>query len=218
MLHSSILTSRLSNSFVRSVTSTHTVSLSTVAKKKPVISSWPHEHEGNEISVNWSLTIDGIVPVGDAFRNARTALLTTRLPAKVSGGKVDIARPNYTGAYKVEEADDSSTVTHAIFEDWKAASDAHFSSGADLFIEDSGLGAHAGVRIGTRIITDIPAAAVIARTLMVCARLLYTYVYIIIYNVTNMITYIIPYHLSKCKRFKHQHEQWIIGRDSTDGI
>jgi len=44
---------------------------------------WGNDTEGDVFSINWSLTEDGVVPVGAAYRNARTALLATRLQTKV---------------------------------------------------------------------------------------------------------------------------------------
>ena len=58
---------------------------------------WPVESEGNDFKVNWSLTVDGVVPVGEAFRNARTSLLATRLPSKVTSGVVDLKTPPMIG-------------------------------------------------------------------------------------------------------------------------
>ena len=63
--------------------------------------TFPREREGNVYAVNWSMTEDGVVPAGDAFRNARVPLLTTRLPKKVDGGAVDLDQPKYTGTYAV---------------------------------------------------------------------------------------------------------------------
>lgn len=55
---------------------------------------WGQNTEGDNFSVNWSLTEDGVVPTGDAYRNARVPLLTTRLPAKVSCFTTDLEIPD----------------------------------------------------------------------------------------------------------------------------
>lgn len=131
--------------------------------------TFPREREGNVYSVNWSMTEDGVVPSGDAFRNARVPLLTTRLPKKVEGGSVELDQPKYTGTYAVVEAGDS--MSHDAFNDLIAAHQAALSSAPELFVEDAGLGAAAASRVGARVITNSPAAALVARTLMVRAPL-----------------------------------------------
>lgn len=126
---------------------------------------FPREHEGNNYDVNWSLTEDGVVPTGDAFRNARTALLGTRLSKKVEGGKIELTKPVYSGAYAVKEAGDA--IVHDAFNELLVSQQGYLSSGVELFIEDAGIGASALLRVGTRVVTDSAAAAIISRTLMV---------------------------------------------------
>lgn len=126
---------------------------------------FPREREGNIYSVNWSLTEDGIIPVGDAFRNSRIALLSNRLGVKVENGKVNLTKPKYTGQYTVQESGDG--VSHEDFSSIQTAQQSQLSSGADLFVEDAGLGASAEIRVGVRVVSDSPAVALIARTLLV---------------------------------------------------
>jgi hypothetical protein len=129
-------------------------------------SLFPNEREGNEYMVNWSLTVDGISSAGDGFRNARLPVLTTRLPKKVEGGKVELASPEFVGARKLQEA--GATISFEEFEEEFNRQRAYLSSGIDLFIEDRGLGSFAPFRLGARVVTDDAALALIFRTLLVC--------------------------------------------------
>lgn len=124
------------------------------------ITNFPRESEGNTYSVNWSLIVDGVVPLGQAYRNARIPLLVSRLPAKVDGGKVDITSPAYIGKYKLLEAGDSTLSQEAFSSSLKNVQD-YLSSGIDLYAEDASL-----AKIGVRVITDSPAAALIFRGFM----------------------------------------------------
>ena len=63
---------------------------------------WPRETEGNTYSVNWSLVGDGVTPTGEAYRNARVGLLTSKLSAKPSSGKVELKDPTYFGDFKLQ--------------------------------------------------------------------------------------------------------------------
>jgi len=126
---------------------------------------FPREREGKNYDVNWSLQVDGVAPLSDAFQNARLPVLTTRLPNKVANGKVEVSKPAYTGTYALVEAGDS--ITHGAFASALKASQEYLSSGVDLFVEDAGLGATAASRVGVRIITDAPAVALIARSLLI---------------------------------------------------
>ena len=63
---------------------------------------WPRENEGNTYAVNWSLVGDGVTPTGDAYRNARAALLTSKLSAKPASGKVELKDPAYFGDFKLQ--------------------------------------------------------------------------------------------------------------------
>ena len=131
--------------------------------------SWgifPREKEGNIYAVNWSLNVDGVTPVGSAFRNARVPLLTSRLSNKVdSTGKVELSKPAYSGAYTVKEAGD--TVSHDAFESILSKHQQYLSSGVELYVEDASLGAYSPSRVGARIISDIPAVALVARALLI---------------------------------------------------
>lgn len=126
---------------------------------------WPREAEGNIYMDNWSLCEDGVVPTGTMFRNARLPVLTSRLPSKVESGKVVLEKPKYAGAYVSLEAGDS--IDHNDFFDALSVQQTYLSSGVDLFVEDAFMGTSASGRVGVRVVTDSPATALIARTLMV---------------------------------------------------
>lgn len=126
---------------------------------------FPHQREGNEYWVNWSLTVDGIAPVGDAYRNARVPLLASRLPVKIEGAAVTLSSPRYTGDYVLAEAGDSMTLE--AFQEASESQVEHFESGIEMFVEDAGLGSSAATRIPVRLVTDNPGTALIARALMV---------------------------------------------------
>ena len=128
-------------------------------------SVFPREREGNHYATNWSLTEDGVVPVGDAFRNARVALLTTRLGSKVENGKVE-GKVAYTGKYVMKEAGEEG-LSHVSFSDALAEQQAYLSSGVELFVEDAAICAFTGGRVGVRVVTDSSAMALIARTLLI---------------------------------------------------
>ena len=68
---------------------------------------FPRETEGNNYAVNWSLVADNISPAKEAFRNARVALITSRLPSKVANGKVDVSSVKFSGPFNLLEAGDS---------------------------------------------------------------------------------------------------------------
>ena len=127
--------------------------------------TFPREREGNVYAVNWSMTEDGVVPTGDAFRNARLPILTTRLPKKVESGKVDLDQPKYAGTFSLAEAGDS--MSHDAFNDLISAHQTFLSTATELFVEDARVGASASSCVGVRVITNSAAAALIARTLMV---------------------------------------------------
>ena len=126
---------------------------------------FPRENEGNNYSVNWSLTEEGVVPKGDAFRNARLGVLNSRLSAKVADGKVEVKSPAYTGKYEVVEAGD--TISHDEFEALLKAQQEHLSSGMDLFVEDGAICASTVGRLGVRVVTDSAASALIARSMLI---------------------------------------------------
>lgn len=126
---------------------------------------FPNEREGNEYDVNWSLTYDEIISVGDAFHNSRLPILANRLPAKVSGGKVEVPSPVYYGDSKTLEAGES--ISFSDFENAFKAQKEYLSSGVDLFVEDRGLGSYSPFRLGTRIVTTDAATALIFRNLLI---------------------------------------------------
>ena len=127
---------------------------------------YPREVEGNISSVNWSLTVDGVVPVGNAYRNGRVSLMTSKLNKKAHERKIELEKPSYFGKYVLSESGDS--LSHSAFNNFQTTQQSHFeSSGMDLFVEDAGLGALSSVRLGVRVVSDQPALALIARTLLV---------------------------------------------------
>eukprot|EP00607_Mallomonas_marina_P003299 CAMPEP_0182428482 /NCGR_PEP_ID=MMETSP1167-20130531/23056_1 /TAXON_ID=2988 /ORGANISM="Mallomonas Sp, Strain CCMP3275" /LENGTH=396 /DNA_ID=CAMNT_0024611417 /DNA_START=101 /DNA_END=1291 /DNA_ORIENTATION=+ len=127
--------------------------------------TFPRETEGNTYTVNWSLVEDGLVSKGNAFRNARIATLTTRLPKKVESGKVTLDAPIYISDYNVLESGDSISVED--FAMRKGVGQCSLSAGNDLFVEDGGLGALAAARTGVRVVSDNAALALIFRTLLI---------------------------------------------------
>lgn len=130
---------------------------------------FPNEREGNEYWVNWSLTVDGITPVGDAYRNARLPILASRLPAKIEGAAVELTSPRYLGEYAMAEAGDAISLD--AFQEAFENQVEHFESGIEMFVEDAGLGSLASTRIPARLVTDSAAAALIVRALMVIYKL-----------------------------------------------
>jgi hypothetical protein len=126
---------------------------------------FPREREGNVYSVNWSLTEDGVTPIGDAFRNARVEVLESKLGAKIEGGKVSVSKPAYTGKCTVTEA--GADITHQEFSSLLTGQQDYLSAGVELFVEDGGLGAASDNRIGVRVVSDSPALAMIARNLVI---------------------------------------------------
>jgi len=125
---------------------------------------FPRESEGNTYSVNWSLVADGISPSKEAFHNARVSMLTSRLPNKVSNGKVDAASLKFTGPFALLEAGDS--IKHENFNASMAETTQRLS-GDDIFVEDNGVVAHADSRVGVRVVTSNPAVALIARSISI---------------------------------------------------
>lgn len=142
-------------------------------------SLFPRQREGNIYAHNWSLCEDGVVPEGDAYRNARLPIITTEMRAKINEGKIEQTKPQYFGNYKVNESGDD--MSHEIFSELFSAQQQYLSSGINLFVEDAILGSHSQMRNGVRITTSIPAVALIARSLLVSTfSLLLYYIHIII--------------------------------------
>ena len=122
--------------------------------------------EGDMWDDNYSLTEDGVVNTKLAYRNARVSTVLNNLPVKAKGGKVDVKDVNFQGKYNLVEAGDSD-MNHDQFEDVLEEQHDYLSSDKILFFEDFGLGAHAGLRVGGRMISDNPVHALIFRSLMV---------------------------------------------------
>jgi hypothetical protein len=142
---------------------------STIPFKAPAESDeftiFPRQHEGNLYDVNFSLNEDGLVPVGDAFRNARLDLLKSKIPAKSQNNIFQLSYPAYFNEYSLQEAGDS--ISHDDFNSLRKAQIDYFESNIDLFVEDGFLGSYNKERIGVRITSDSPAVALIARNLLV---------------------------------------------------
>jgi hypothetical protein len=167
---------------------------------------FPREREGNIYDVNWSLTEDGVVSTGDAFRNPRLPILTSRLSSKVQNGKVELTKPVYDGKYNLKEAGD--TMNHNAFINSQSKLHEHLSSGQDLFIEDGSLGSYSPSRIGVRVVTDNSATSLISRSLLVSyyfKKILFLYLTVI-------------YFIYLFNRFLLHHEMLIIVQDLMVGI
>ena len=80
--------------------------LSTLHNKKTKFAEsfvFPKEKEGNIYKVNWSLTEDGVTPVGNAYRNARQSLITKRLGVKEDLQVLTLQSPQVSGTFKLLE-------------------------------------------------------------------------------------------------------------------
>jgi hypothetical protein len=134
--------------------------------------------EGDEIYDNWSLMTDGIINSHLAYRNARLSLLTTHMGVKGDDKNVTVEKgvPPIEGAYDLVEAGDS--ISHDAFNEIYNPAAAYLSDKKTLFFEDGGLCAKSPIRVGTRVTTDIPAVALIARNLLVGELFLGTSMYI----------------------------------------
>jgi len=128
-------------------------------------SRFPNEEEGNIYDVNWSLVEDGVVSRGKAFKNAKLQTLGTYLPKKIESGKFLLESPIYNGKYVVKEAGDSISLED--FSTLLKMKQDYLSSYKDLFVEDGAFGSFSSFRVGTRLVTDIPALSLIFRSLMV---------------------------------------------------
>lgn len=126
---------------------------------------FPRQREGNIYDHNWSLCEDGVVPEGDAYRNARLPILTSAVGTKAQGGKIELKSPTYTGKYAVAESGDH--IPHEIFSEMFSAQQQLLSSGVNLYVEDAALGGHNQTRNGVRITSAVPAVNLIFRTLLV---------------------------------------------------
>lgn len=128
---------------------------------------FPRESEGNVYDDNWSLVVDGITPTGNAYRNARTNLLLTRLGVKVDAQRIEVKKPVLEGNYVVREAGDDPALSHDEFACRLAGQQAVLTDASDLYVEDAGVGALASVRVGVRFTSANPAVALLARSLMI---------------------------------------------------
>lgn len=127
-----------------------------------VANTW---EEGNDWDHNFSIAEDGVVNTKLAFRNAKLSAIVTRLPTKITSGKIAVDNVNYSSKFTVMESGDNMPQS-----DFAALIEKQYeylSSGKDLFFEDVGLGASASVRVGARMISDNPAHALVFRSLMV---------------------------------------------------
>lgn len=166
---------------------------------------FPRETEGNNYKVNWSMTEDGVTPVGDAFRNARFELLASRLGLPTQANStISISSTILFGSYNITEAGDS--ITHDDFQDFKSAQSSYLSSGLDLYVEDASLGALSDIRVGVRIISSNPVLSLIYRNLLV--------------NPYNQLTIVsLSYSaLILLFRFRLLREMWTIELDTMAGI
>ena len=132
---------------------------------KPEYITFPREVEGNIYADNWSLVVDGVTPTGNAYRNARSHLLTSRLGVKSDAKRIDLQKPLLDGTFVVKEAGDG--LSHDEFADAQAVQQGLLTDAADLFVEDAGVVALSGVRVGVRFTSQNPAVALIARSLLV---------------------------------------------------
>lgn len=159
------LTTMTSSRRLQRLTVTNTVkSMSTLSSDNDYM-QFPREAEGNIYDDNWSVAVDQVFTSGKLFRNARIPVLTQRLSAKVESGKISLEKPKYDGAFVSVEAGDG--IDHEDFAERLAEQQAHLSTGFDLYVEDALMGSFAASRVGVRVITDSPATALIARTLLV---------------------------------------------------
>jgi hypothetical protein len=126
---------------------------------------FPREREGNIYKVNWSMVEDGVTPVGDAFQNARFALLATKLGISKQSKLVKVNSPNLLGNFKLLEA--GISLSHDEFQDSKTSQKKYLESGIELFVEDASLGSYYDMRVGVRIISDNPSWSLIGRHLLV---------------------------------------------------
>jgi hypothetical protein len=127
---------------------------------------WPREKEGNIYDHNYSLCEDGVVPEGNAYRNARVALLTSHMGTKIHDGKVEVNGPQYFGEFRVAEAGDD--MDHEMFSEFFAAQQQLLSCQTpNLFVEDAALGSHFSTRNGVRVTSSDPAVALMFRSLLV---------------------------------------------------
>lgn len=130
---------------------------------------FPRESEGNDYSVNWSLNLDGIAPIGktNAYRNARMKLLSSHLPSKAVDNVVTIKSNSLFNKNNTDIKEAGDNMTTDDYLELKSSSNEYLSSSGDIFIEDGALGTQSSTRVGTRIVTTNPTVATIARSLLI---------------------------------------------------
>jgi hypothetical protein len=121
--------------------------------------------EGDIWDHNFSLTEDGVINAGRAYRNARVQILANRIKATNDKGKSTVSNVDYVGNFNLLEAGDSIPLNS--FETALESHQDSLSQGQDLFFEDTGLGAASSLRVGARVISDNASHAFIFRSLLV---------------------------------------------------
>jgi len=130
---------------------------------------FPREREGNIYVHNWSLVEDGVVPTKGLFRNARVQVLTNAIGAKAQDNKLDLKAPAYFGKYALLES--GLGLTHEHFSEIFNSHQENLSLESQVYAEDAVVGAHRDMRNGVRVATNIPAVALLFRTLLVSVPL-----------------------------------------------
>jgi len=132
---------------------------------------FPREREGNIYVHNWSLVEDGVVPTKGLFRNARVQVLTNAIGAKAQDNKLDLKAPAYFGKYALLES--GLGLTHEHFSEIFNSHQENLSLESQVYAEDAVVGAHRDMRNGVRVATNIPAVALLFRTLLVSGLFLH---------------------------------------------
>jgi ATP-dependent phosphoenolpyruvate carboxykinase len=109
--------------------------------------------------------LEGVVPVSNAFRNARLPILTNHLGIKLDTSIINVSSPNLLGSFVIKEAGEN--ISHDEFNDTFTEVKSYLSSGVDLFVEDGSIGTFKKFRVGARVVTANPATALIFRNLLV---------------------------------------------------
>lgn len=126
---------------------------------------FPREREGNIYVHNWSLVEDGVVPTKGLFRNARVQVLTNAIGVKAQDNKLELKAPAYFGKYALLES--GLGLTHEHFSEIFNSHQENLSLESQMYAEDAVVGAHRDMRNGVRVATNIPAVALLFRTLMI---------------------------------------------------
>lgn len=128
-------------------------------------SLYPREKEGNIAIDNWSLVEDGVVPTKGLFRNARLQVLTNAIGVKAQDNKIELKAPSYVGKYALLES--GLGLTHEHFSEIFNTHQEGLSLDSEVYAEDAVVGAHRDLRNGVRVATNVPAVALLFRTLLV---------------------------------------------------